>query len=295
MKFSNIDYILLLNNLVLLVIFVYLVYRLEYKSGIFIKNSTYLKFCRSQQNHDWKLKSLLSNKVKVKEFNAKHFPELKQAKLLHLFDLQKIKEDKYEFKEKVDFEQLYSKLPQKYIIKCSIGGDNHHIVKNNNLKELKENCENILYYYIPRIIRGAKKNNQHQHLHYEPEIFIEEYLGDNLIDYKFQLINNKLCFLMVKNTWKPSMCKFYDKDGNYLPNLFNWPGETNKMKLPKNFEKMKAFCNKFHDFTKIKYIRLDFYEINGDIYFGEYTISSGVCKNNVSKNVDRYLKKFISE
>ena len=99
---------------------------------------------------------------------------------------------------------------------------------------------------------------------------------------------------MVKNAWQPDMCKFYDVDGNYLPNLFNWPGETNEMKLPNNFEKMKAFCDKFYEKTKIKYIRIDFYEINNEIYFGEYTISSGACRNKVSKNVDNYFKRFIS-
>ena len=57
------------------------------------------------------------------------------------------------------------------------------------------------------------------------------------------------------------MCKFYDADGNYLPNLFNWPGETNEMKLPNNFEKMKAFCDKFYEKTKIKYIKIDFMKL----------------------------------
>ena len=292
MKLSNTDYILLFNNIVLITIFGILYYKLEYESGIFINNSEYIKFCKDQQNYDWELKALLANKIKVKKFNEQYFPELKQAKVLYNFDLTKIKEDKYDYTEKVNFDELSSNLPDKYIIKCSVGGANHHIVKKNNIKELKENCDHILYYYIPRIVRGAKENNQLQHLKYEPELFIEEYLGDNLIDYKFQLINNRLFFLMVKNAWKPDMCKFYDNDGNYLPNLFHWPGETNEMKLPKNFEKMKAFCHKFYELTKIKYIRIDFYEINDEIYFGEYTISSGACRNKVSKNVDNYFKKF---
>ena len=62
MKLSKTDYILLFNIVILSVILVYLYYKLEYESGIFIKNSEYIKFCKDQQNYDWKLKALLANK-----------------------------------------------------------------------------------------------------------------------------------------------------------------------------------------------------------------------------------------
>ena len=117
MKLSKTDYILLFNIVILSVILVYLYYKLEYESGIFIRNSEYIKFCKDQQNYDWKLKALLANKIKVKQFNEQHFPELKQAKILYNFDLKKIKDDQYEFNENVDFEQLYSNLPQKIYYK----------------------------------------------------------------------------------------------------------------------------------------------------------------------------------
>ena len=36
-----------------------------------------------------------------------------------------------------NFKDIYKSLPQKYIIKCTIGSFNHHIVENNNLEELE--------------------------------------------------------------------------------------------------------------------------------------------------------------
>ena len=49
MKLSKTDYILLFNIVILSVILVYLYYKLEYESGIFIRNSEYIKFVKTNK------------------------------------------------------------------------------------------------------------------------------------------------------------------------------------------------------------------------------------------------------
>jgi len=295
MKLSNTDYILLLNLFLLILILAYLIYLLEYKSGIFIKNDVLSRFCNDQKKYSKKLKGILANKIKVKEYNKKHFPDLKHAITFKILDIKKTdKEYVYKYAEDYDFKEIYSSLPKQYIIKCSVGGFNHHIVKQNNLQELKETCDKLLYIQIPRIVKEAESKNQFQHLQYFPQIYIEEYLDDNLIDYKFEIIHGRISYLLVKNAWEPDMCKFYNEDGESIPNLFNLPGESIELHLPKNFEKMKLYCYKIYEKTKLPLIRMDFYEVNGEIYFGEYTLTPASCRNKISKKSNEYFKKFIN-
>ncbi len=295
MKLSNTDYILLLNLVLLVLILVYVVYLLEYKSGIFIKNDVVSRFCNEQKKYNKELKGLLANKIRVKEFNKKHFPDLKSPKTLYIFDLKQIDGFKYEFSQEYNFQQIYKTLPKKYIIKCTIGSFNHHIVENNNLKELEGVCKYLLYKRVPELAEEVNTYNyEPQHQQYKPQIFIEEYIGDNLIDYKFEIINGKISYLLIKNAWKPEMCKFYNENGEKLPNLFNLPGETDKLHLPNNFEKMKSYCYKIYEITKLSLIRMDFYEINDEIYFGEYTLTPASCRNRISKKSNEYFKQFIT-
>ena len=103
-----------------------------------------------------------------------------------------------------------------------------------------------------------------------------------------------MSYLLVKNAWKPEKCKFYNEDGEHIPNLFNLPGETDELKLPNNFDKMKSYCYHIYKITKLPLIRMDFYEINGEIYFSEYTLTPASCRNKVSKQTNEYFKKFIN-
>ena len=295
MKLSNTDYILLINIILLLLILGYLIYFLEYKSGIFIKNNVVSRFCNEQKKYNKELKGLLANKIRVKEFNKKHLPDLKCPETLYIFDLKNTGGYNYEYKEDYDFEKIYKNLPKKYIIKCTIGSFNHHIVENNNLPELKETCNYLVYKRVPELAREVYTYNfEPQHQQYTPQILIEEYIGDNLIDYKFEIVNGKISYLLIKNAWKPEMCKFYNEKGERLSNLFNLPGESDELHLPNNFNKMKEYCYKMYNLTKLSLIRMDFYEINNEIYFSEYTLTPASCRNKISRQSNEYFKQFIT-
>lgn len=294
MNLYNKNNLLLINIFILIIILIYLVYIIEFESNIFIKNNVVNNFCECQKKYNKELKGLLANKIRVKEFNTKHFPDLKCAKTLYIFDLKKTSDYNYDFNEPVNFEELYKKLPKKYIIKCTIGSFNHHIVENNNLEELRSYSNYIVYKRVPELVKEVHTYNfEPQHQQYEPQVFIEEYIGDDLIDYKFEVINGKISYLLIKNAWQPEMCKFYNEKGEHIDNLFNLPGETDKLKLPINFEKMKSYCYRIYEITKISLIRMDFYEINGEIYFGEYTLTPKSCKNKITKKSNEYFKQFI--
>jgi hypothetical protein len=52
---------------------------------------------------------------------------------------------------------------------------------------------------------------------------------------------------------------------------------------------MKAICKEFYKITGFDFVRVDFYEINNKIYFGEYTFYASNCYWYIDKKYDKYL------
>ena len=52
---------------------------------------------------------------------------------------------------------------------------------------------------------------------------------------------------------------------------------------------MKEFCYKFIEKTKFEFVRIDLYEINEKIYFGEFTFTPDNCLGKFTNNYDKIL------
>ena len=62
---------------------------------------------------------------------------------------------------------------------------------------------------------------------------------------------------------------FFDKDFNHLPFRNGHPNSVKPIKKPQNFEKMLEIGKKLSQ--GIPHVRVDLYDVNGKIYFGELT------------------------
>ena len=133
--------------------------------------------------------------------------------------------------------------------------------KNKLNKSLKKN-----YFYPGR--EWSYKN-------VKPRIIAEEYIGTGLIDYKFLCYNGK-----VKNMFTCSgrekgrlFVDFFDLNWNHLDFKRHYPNSETELKKPKNFEKMIEFSEIIS--KELLFARIDFYNIDGKIYFGEITFYPG--------------------
>ena len=66
---------------------------------------------------------------------------------------------------------------------------------------------------------------------------------------------------------------FFDKDWNVMPFERHYPASKNPPTKPINYDKMIQFSEKLS--KGIPFIRVDFYEINGKLFFGELTFYPG--------------------
>ncbi len=200
--------------------------------------------------------------------------------------------DKYDVKEKVakvigneyiiptlgvwnSFDEIdFDKLPDKFVLKCTHDSEGVYIVKDKNKLNVKEARQKINeamkynFYYIGR--EWPYKN-------IKPRIIAEKYMEDHvdgeLRDYKFFCFDGKakLMFIATDRNIGETKFDYYDLDFNHLDIVQHYTNSDKEIRKPKNFDKMIQLSEKITQYFKLKHARIDFYEVDGELYFGEIT------------------------
>lgn len=196
----------------------------------------------------------------------------------------------YDSFNEIDFE----KLPDKFVIKCTHDSGSTIICKNKknfDMKKARKKINKALkynYYYVGR--EWPYKN-------VKPRIIIDEYIEDNirheLVDYKIYAFNGQCDYVMVCFDRFNGETKFiyFDRKWN-IKKEFSKDGlkygENIDLSKPKNIDKMFECAEKLSQ--GIQFVRVDFYEANGKMYFGELTFypSSGF-DNDRTRKCQNYL------
>ncbi len=111
----------------------------------------------------------------------------------------------------------------------------------------------------------------------KPRIIAEQYMVDEsgyeLKDYKFFCFNGTAQMMFIASDrqvqGEETKFDFFDMDFNHLPFTNGHPNATHEIKCPASFTRMRALAEMLA--TGIPLVRVDFYDINGRIYFGEIT------------------------
>ena len=167
-----------------------------------------------------------------------------------------------------------------YIIKPNHASGLNIIVKNgeNNKKEIRRTCQKWL-----KAPYGLEKLEWA----YQPikrKIVIEKLLQDedgNIPpDFKFRIFHGKCRSIRVITNRgnNPYNC-FYDREWNFIAKTMANSSPISMIEKPKNYERMLSLAEKLA--VGFDYVRVDFYNIKGRIYFGEITHypKSGLIKS----------------
>lgn len=166
-------------------------------------------------------------------------------------------------------------LPKKFVLKLShdCGGviicrdkDNFEWEKAKKIlkKKLKHN-----YFY---------RGREWPYKNVSPCIFAEKYIENNgqnaLNDYKFMCFDSipRIMFVVTERDVSLKV-DFFDMDFKHLPFARKYPNSHKEISKPESFELMKELAQKLAQ--NIHHVRVDFYEVDGQIYFGEYTFYPG--------------------
>ena len=255
---------------------------------VYLMNKNFFAFLPDKIYLKLKFKLLMGKKLNLK--NPKTFNEkLQWLKLYDRKDIYTKMVDKYEAKEYVkniigeeyiietlgiydSFNDIdFSKLPNQFVLKPTHASGNVFICKDKsqiNYKKLKKMVHKWLrrdYYKIHR--EWPYKNVKRRII---AEKYLSEFENQDIKDYKFFVFNHKFVYSFVcSDRQKNLKFTFFDKNKKMMNfTQDNCPNDVN-IKLPKNYKKMVQLSEKLaQDAIEI---RVDFYEINNKIYFGELT------------------------
>lgn len=177
-----------------------------------------------------------------------------------------------QFKE-IDFD----KLPDQFVLKCThdSGGI---IVCQDKTKFDKEKARK-------RIERSLVKNfyydwREYPYKNVKPRIIAEQYMENfqkgELIDYKVMCFNGKAkCVFTCTERFSSTGLKvtFYNLDWKRMPFERHYPSSETEIEKPRNFDQMICLAERLSN--KIPFLRVDFYEVNNQIYIGELTFYPG--------------------
>lgn len=172
--------------------------------------------------------------------------------------------------EDIDFDSL----PNQFVLKCT--HDSGGLVICRDKKSLD------LDYVRTKLTKSLKRNyylhcREWPYKDVKPRIIAEKYMVDEsgyeLKDYKFFCFDGEPKALFIASDrgieGEETKFNFYDMDFNLLPFTNGHPNSTKPIYKPNGFERMKELAAILS--KGIPHVRVDFYYINGQIYFGELT------------------------
>lgn len=169
----------------------------------------------------------------------------------------------------------WEKLPNQFVLKCTHDSGSTVICsdkKNFDKNAASEKLENRLKYNFYWGLREWPYKNV------KPRIIAEAYLQDEygeLRDYKFFTFAGKVKALFVATEREKENVEtkfdFFDRDYNHLEFTNGHPCADTPPQKPRNYEKMIEISEKLSE--GIPHVRVDFYEVHGQVYVGEITFS----------------------
>lgn len=207
--------------------------------------------------------TMMVDKYKVREYIAQELGEEYLIPLLGVWD----------DPDEIDFDAL----PNQFVLKCNHNsGTGMCICKDKsklNIEKVKKELRKGLKedYYL--------KFREWPYKDVPRKIIAEKYMEDasgELRDYKFYCFNGVMKFVMInsdRNTDKPTRADYFDRDFNWLDFTWGYSHAEVHPQKPEQFEKMVAIAEQLS--KGLPHIRVDLYDCNGKIYFGELTFFDG--------------------
>lgn len=186
----------------------------------------------------------------------------------------------WESVDEIDFDSL----PNSFVIKCTHDCGSTIIVKDKAKMDVNQ-VKNLLNNHFKE--RFGYQYCEPHYTKIKPRVMAEEIipfdkdLSFSIVDYKFWGLNGKVDYCML----------VYDREaeedgGSYVLDLYetkNWEQcdgliehynnrFNRKLSMPKNLEMMVEIAEKIS--TGFPQVRVDLYNVNGKIYFGEMTFTS---------------------
>lgn len=195
--------------------------------------------------------------------------------------------------DEIDFDIL----PDQFVLKTTHSGGNTGVVICKDKNSLDREAAKLkLNKSLKNDIYASFREWPYKNV--RARIIAEKYMSDNihsaLPDYKFYCFDGSPKVLLVATGRNVNLCfDYYDMEFNHLPFRQGGPNSSYTIEKPRSLDKMiklAAILSK-----DIPHVRIDMFDVDSRIYFGEYTFfdSSGMAKfdpEDWDYNFGEYIK-----
>lgn len=176
------------------------------------------------------------------------------------------------------FDQIdFDSLPERFVLKCTHDSGGVVICKDRKTFKKKE-AETFFSIHLKR--NYFKSGREFPYKNVKPRIIAEAYMEDDsgveLKDYKLMCFNGKVrcSFVCSNRNLSSGLCvNFYDENWKPMPFERHYPRNPVEIARPVQYDRMVELAEQLAE--NMKFVRVDFYEIHGRIYFGELTFYPG--------------------
>lgn len=170
----------------------------------------------------------------------------------------------------------WDSLPNKFVLKCNHGCA-YNIVCNDKTEFDRIKAKKQLNTWLKEDF-GAFNIEPHYSNIKKHKITCEEFLGDNLVDYKFFCFNGVPKFIYVSSDLihdRQARIGFFNIDGSKINLKRDDYASIEKIELPSFYNEMLEMAsNLCKDFP---FVRVDFFVTDNKYYFAELTFTPSAC------------------
>lgn len=230
------------------------------------------------------LKSRLADKFLVRSWVTEKIGEQYLIPLLGVWD---------------NFDDIdFNALPERFILKCNHGSGMNYVVRDKHSFDKQRARERFNAWLAQDF--GLRFLELH-YTRIKRKIIAEKFMQDgdapDLTDYKFWCFGGKPFVIQCENE-RSTHLKFTYFDMNWKPTDIERSDHPRsehpeKIPCPKNFDLMKELAAKLAE--GFAFVRVDFYEIGGRVYFGEMTFTPGAGNFSFkSEGTDEHLGSLLT-
>lgn len=165
----------------------------------------------------------------------------------------------------------WDKFPNRFVLKCTHGSGSNIICQDKSKLDIS-NAKKKLSKWMDKNWYWFGREWPYKNI--KPRIICEKYMVDEsgveLKDYKFFCFNGEpKAMFVATDRGIDTRFDFYDMQFNHLPFMQHYKNAIKKINKPAGFDEMVTLSKMLS--KGLPHVRVDFYDINGKVYFGELT------------------------
>ncbi|MEI8364833.1 MAG: ATP-grasp fold amidoligase family protein [Parachlamydiaceae bacterium] len=169
--------------------------------------------------------------------------------------------------EEIDWDSL----PSQFVLKTNHGSGWNIIVHNKNTLDIKEATSKLKYWLNTNYYNYTR---EWCYKHIPPVVFVEKLLLDDQgkipTDWKFFVFSGHALYIQVNiNRFEYNQCNIYDRNLKKMGVRYHWDNFSADLVFPPNIEEMFTLAEQLGE--GFDFVRVDLYNVNGRIFFGELT------------------------